>query len=266
MYYISIGTRKYLYELSYELIVKYACTGNYWLQNAGYAVKVYCDMERVCECDQGRGAWMRVADIDMTRYKENCPTEDFRRVTPSGTERTLCGGQSRRCISTSFSSHGIQYSRVCGKIIGYQFGTPDSFFLNQGIDQSYLDGIALTYADPPCHIWSFAAGVHQYHTGQNGCPCNNGNSGTAPDFVGNDYFCDSGYEINSSPPPIHLLNNQLWDGSGCVNGDCCEFNSPPWFCKDLPEYTTEDIELRLCLNEALSNEDVLIEVVELYVQ
>ena len=32
-------------------------TGNYWLQNAGYAVKVYCDMERVCGCAVGRGEW-----------------------------------------------------------------------------------------------------------------------------------------------------------------------------------------------------------------
>ena len=38
--------------------------GNYWLQSSpGYAVKVFCDMERVCGCDEGRGegeGWMRV--------------------------------------------------------------------------------------------------------------------------------------------------------------------------------------------------------------
>ena len=42
-------------------------TGYYWLQSSpGYAVKVYCDMERVCGCGEGSGeggGWMRVADI-----------------------------------------------------------------------------------------------------------------------------------------------------------------------------------------------------------
>ena len=242
--------------------------GYYWLQNPGYAVQVYCDMERVCVCDQaGSGAWMRVADIDMTRDKEECPIDgNFRSVTPPGTEQTLCGGRSQQCISTSFSSLGIQYSRVCGRIVGYQFGSPDAFFPNQQIHQRFLVGITLTYDDPPCHIWSFAAGYNQYATGQGGCPCNIGSSATTPTFVGNDYFCDSGYEVNSLPPSIYFVNDPLWDGSGCDNGDCCEFNTPPWFCKDLPEYTTEDIELRLCLNENINYEDVAFEVVELYVQ
>ena len=48
----------------------------------------------------------------------------------------------------------------------------------------------------------------------------------------------------------------LWDGAGCDRGSCCQFNSPPWFCKDLPHPTSEDIELRLCLNEASDDEDV----------
>ena len=27
----------------------------------------------------------------------------------------------------------------------------------------------------------------------------------------------------------------LWDGEGCdETNTCCDFNSPPWFCKDLP--------------------------------
>ena len=91
-------------------------------------VKVYCDMERVCGCDGGSGeggGWMRVADINMTRPNENCPA-GFRKVTNSG--KTMCGGQSARCISTTFSSRGLQYNRVCGKIIGYQFGRTNDFY------------------------------------------------------------------------------------------------------------------------------------------
>ena len=55
-----------------------------------YAVKVFCDMERVYGCDEvsGKGGgWMRVADINMTRPNENCPA-GFRKVTFNG--KTMC--------------------------------------------------------------------------------------------------------------------------------------------------------------------------------
>ena len=211
---------------------------------------------------------MRVADIDMTRPKESCPS-GFRKITSSG--KTMCGGQSISCIGTTFSSHGVPYSRVCGRIIGYQFGRLNGFAQyvdNRGttIDTYFLDGIVLTYGSPRCHIWSFTAGNTQYKTDKHGCPCNGVLPGVVPPYVGNDYFCESGHPYNTEPQLIYFTNDPLWDGSGCVQGTCCQFNSPPWFCKDLPEYTTEDIELRLCLDDGVSNEDTPIEVVELYVQ
>ena len=211
---------------------------------------------------------MRVADIDMTRHKENCPT-GFREVTSSG--KKMCGGPGTSCISTSFSSHGVEFSRVCGRITGYQLGRTDAFAAYNrhqwSIDSYFLDGIVLTYGSPRCHIWSFAAGLNQYTSDANGCPCNSSTfSGTIPPYVQNDYFCDSGHRYSTGPSFIYYVNDPLWDGAGCVQGSCCQFNSPPWFCKDLPHPTSEDIELRLCLSESTSNEDVAFEVVEIYVQ
>ena len=177
--------------------------GYYWLESSpGYAVKVFCDMERVCGCDEGRGeggGWMRVANINMTRPNENCPA-GFRKVTDSG--KTMCGGQSSSCISTTFSSHGLQYSRVCGKIIGYQYYSPDAFapytMQTQSIDGVFVDGIVLTHGSPQIHIWTFAAGITQYGTDQYRCPCNGDSySGTVPPYVGNDYFCDSGHHYDT---------------------------------------------------------------------
>ena len=144
-------------------------------------MKVYCDMERVCGCDERRGeggGWMRVADIDMTRHKENCPS-GFRRITSS--DKVMCGGQSSRCIGTMFSTHGIEYSRVCGRIIGYQFGKPNAFkkYLRDNrvsIDENFLDGIVLTYGSPRCHIWSFTAGHNQYWSNVDACTCNTASS------------------------------------------------------------------------------------------
>ena len=211
---------------------------------------------------------MRVADIDMTRPNENCPA-GFRKVTASG--KTMCGGQSSSCISTTFSSHGLQYSRVCGKIIGYQYHSPDAFdpyiVHTESIDGVFVDGIVITHGSPRTHIWTFATGNSQYGTDQYRCPCNGDSyNGPIPPYVGNDYFCDSGYHYNTGLSNNYYTNDPLWDGAGCVNGSCCTFNSPPWFCKNLSTPTTDDIQLRLCKDEALSNEDVLFETAELYVQ
>ena len=211
---------------------------------------------------------MRVADIDMTQYKENCPT-GFREVTSSG--KRMCGGRGRGCVSTSFSSHGVEYSRVCGSITGYQFGSTSAFWPYHddltSIDSYFLDGFVLTYDSPRRHIWSFVAAKHQYTSGTDGCPCSLGSySGTIPPYVQNDYFCESGNRYNIDPYPMYYVNDPLWDGAGCVRGSCCEFNSPPWFCKDLPHPTSEDIELRLCLSGYTNNQDTPFEVVEIYIQ
>ena len=213
---------------------------------------------------------MRVAHIDMTQPNENCPA-GFRKVTANG--KTMCGGQGSGCISTTFPPHGLQYSRVCGRITGYQFYSTDAFgyynYIGGGsIDIYFVDGIILTHGSPRIHIWTFASGFTQYDTTSSGCPCN-GDSFThaLPPYIGNDYFCDSGHRYDSLPPEnTYLTNDPLWDGAGCVSGSCCTFNSPPWFCKTLPHPTTDDIELRICSNEPLSSEDILFERAELYVQ
>ena len=213
---------------------------------------------------------MRVANINMTRPNENCPA-GFRKVTAAG--KTMCGGQSQSCISTTFTSHGLQYSRVCGKIIGIQYKSTDAFqkYIDNGgsIDTYFVDGVVLTHGSPRKHIWTFAAGYNQYiqyGTLSSRCPCNDGSySYTLPPFVGNDYFCDSGHHYDTRVSSTYYTADPLWDGAGCVSGSCCTFNSPPWFCKNLSTPTTDDIELRLCLDQSLSDEDVLFDTLELYI-
>ena len=213
---------------------------------------------------------MRVANINMTRPNETCPT-GFRKVTAS--DKTMCEGQISSCISTTFSSHGLQYSQVCGKIIGYQFGTTDAFDpyikQRQSIDGIFVDGIVLTHGSPRTHIWTFASGLNHYQTNQYGCPCNGESySGLIPPYIGNDsYFCDSGYTGDKQPPLRYFIDDPLWDGAGCDRGSCCTFNSPPWFCKNLSTPTTDDIQLRLCQDKVKAEEEnVVFEIVELYVK
>ena len=59
---------------------------------------------------------------------------------------------------------------MCGKIIGYQQGTPDAFFpyIRQGqttTDSHYVEGISLTHGTSPRkHIWTFAVALHEYNS------------------------------------------------------------------------------------------------------
>jgi hypothetical protein len=79
------------------------------------------------------------------------------------------------------------YSRVCGRIIGYQVNTPDAFHPicsgPRDISNHYVDGISLTHGSNPRkhNIWTFAAGNNEYGD-KYGCPC--GNQSTDPENKG----------------------------------------------------------------------------------
>ena len=163
-------------------------------------------------------------------------------------------------------------------VIGYQQGLTDAFSTPPGgtvtIDGHYVDGVSLTHgSNPRNHIWTFASArdeVGQFpHTN---CPCtNSAQSASAtppPDFVGNDYFCDTGStdsaHLNSSL--AFYLDDPLWDGAGCGPADmCCSLNNPPWFLKQLPSSTADDIEMRICRDSHQTDERVHIRTVEIYV-
>ena len=80
---------------------------------------------------------------------------------------------------------------MCGKIIAYQVGSPNTFgdyYGNPTID-SYIDGVSLTHGQPRQHIWSFAAGLDEVGSfPQLNCPCTNSGTAVLPPFVGDDYF------------------------------------------------------------------------------
>ena len=144
----------------------------------------------------GTPGWRRVAFINMTDTSYNCPT-GFNLTSLS---KRTCGRlpTSRGCSSTTFSVGGLSYSRVCGRIRGYQFGATDAFlYYTQGIDSYYVEGVNLTHGGDGGrrqHIWTFAAGNTELITGlpNSGCPCDTGNYDRVPAFVGSDFFCESG--------------------------------------------------------------------------
>jgi flagellar biosynthesis chaperone FliJ len=242
-------------------------SGYYWVRASnGSAVRVYCDMTRLC--GNITGGWMRVAELDMTNSSHQCPS-GLRQHNYPGARTCVRSTSVRGCSSVTISSATVEYSRVCGKIIAYQVGTPEPFFvfLGQGIINSYyVNGISLTHGNPRQHIWTFGAGTDEINTSELSCPCFNASRVKGPPaFVGNDYFCDTGSDERYNPGTFYG-NDPLWDGAGCgpQNG-CCSFNNPPWFFKQLPQLTTDDIEMRVCRDQDASNEDIAVESVEIYV-
>ena len=174
---------------------------------------------------------------------------------------------------TDYAHIGRQYSRVCGRLIGYQIGSPDAFI---GSDSRtcptreviIFDGISITYG-VQCinHIWSYLAGRQEM--GGNPlfqCPCSEENAPTPPQFIGDNYYCESGNPTDSADDNQFFSNDPLWDGQQC-EGTCCNgTNSPPWFSVQLPAPTTNMIEVSICLNQGTADEDTPIELLEIYVQ
>ena len=211
--------------------------------------------------------WRRVAFFDMTDTSYNCPTG----LNLTSYPRRTCGKSYRGCSSTAFSAGGLPYSRVCGRMRGYQFGSTNAFHPYQGIDSYYVDGVSLTHgsAGSRQHIWTFAAGLSEMtiNNPSSNCPCDTASQNVAPAFVGSDYFCESGLHSEWSGVLILYSGDVLWDGQDCTStSTCCQFNNPPWFTKNLPTATTDDIELRICTSNVPSLEDVPLELIELYVQ
>ena len=225
-------------------------------------------MESLCNLG---GGWMRIANV---KNCSSCPNE-FRLYSKGGVH--ACGRpttSSGNCVGTIFSSSGIKYSQVCGKVIGYQVGWTDaaaerSTNIKNNINTYYADSVSLTHGSPRKHIWTLMSGSLDRSVYENGCPCANVGSSPAPSFVGSDYYCESGYQGSSDPRDggFHS-SDRLWDGKDCGSSEtaCCQRPLIPWFYKSIGYYTTDYIEMRICCDEGTNDEDVAVEQYELYVK
>ena len=180
----------------------------------------------------------------MTDPKQRCPG-GFKEVTSYSPPLRLCGraSASAGCISQHFYSQE-PYTQVAGRIIGYQFGSLYAFYRQtRGIDSYYVDGFSVTHGQSPRkHIWTFAAGSDDKSARNVAqCPCSNyPPSATSPYFVGNNFFCETANHYKTTTAGTLFYSHPLWDGQRCGGRiDCCHFNNPPWFCKQLPVQTSD---------------------------
>ena len=213
----------------------------------------------------GGSGWRRVALLDMSDPAQTCPEQWrlYEQDTVRACGRQTSGGGS--CDSVTFNSSGNAYTQVCGRVTGYQYASPDAsedfgdFMFD--INDYYLDGVSITYGSPRQHIWSLFTALRNSQ-----CCSEQHFSNVEPySFIGNNTFCDTGsntsgwvYELYTSYP--------LWDGSTqCANNpNCCASYPGPLFHTILASPSTSDIEVRICGDQATTDEDNPVGLVEIH--
>ena len=240
---------------------------------------VYCDMrdiaiafsrgEFISSCTGMGGVWRRIASFNISAGDE-CPT-GWNKSTQSGVSFCRPPSDNPGCYSTNFSANEMSYTRVCGRARGYQVSSPDGFNRrnNAGstINDTYVDGLSITCGYPRQHIWTYAVGVTDPGRNADCCPCSTYRGRSPPTFIGSNYYCESGAANNIFNYGTYYLSDPLWDGNGCSSDNtCCSNTNLPWFQHQLTEMTQDDIEVRICRDEAFVNEEILIDILEIYIQ
>ena len=230
-------------------------SGYYNITVNGTCSRAYCNM-----C--GTDSWTRVAYLNMSDSQQQCPST-LQLYEVNGVRvcrrKTYYGG----CRTVgSFSSNNVNYTEICGRIIGYQYYRPDAFESGD-IDGVYADGISLTFGSPRQHIWTFIAS----QTENSNCRCSNPSQ--AATGIGNHYYCESGYSgSRNSLSQILYTSDPLWDGEDCNGNEtpCCSSPqfTPPWFHRVLDMPTSDDIDMRICFDS--SDEDSPLELYEIYIK
>ena len=239
-------------------------SGVYLLATGNKTACAYCNMDTLC----GSEGWTRLAYLNMSDTTQNCPS-GFR-VYQSGGVRA-CGRpvtSSGSCVSVQFPSNGISYSQVCGRVVGYQYGSTDAVSETvNNLNSYYIDGVSITRGSPRQHVWSLFAGVwSDYTDSNNSCPCAGGTSPQS--FVGNNYFCESGNRGRNILSAL-FTSDPLWDGQGCYSFEvsCCTAPNIPWFYRNYHSTNTTDyLELRVCGDEGTNNDDAPVSMYEIYVK
>ena len=215
--------------------------------------------------------------INMTQAGATCP-QGLEQMSFNGSP--YCGWfpSGSGCVSAILNTTTTSYQQVCGRVAGYQEGAPDAFQpYNVGnspnINQVYFDGLSILHGNPRNHIWTYTAGFLESTTHNYNCPCNTGATVQVPPYVGNDYYCESGNNVqlpNGTPCSEYGLyaGDVLWDGQQCgsLEAPCCTHSNMPWFIKTLNKNTTDNIELRACTTNTGCPGTVPVFLIELYIR
>ncbi len=185
--------------------------------------------------------WTEIVNFDVANSSHNCPSPWTTVTSPS----RLCTASS--CNDSLVINVPTTYSQIRGQIIGSVIGLCDAFtqFFNSNpsIEEGYLDGVSITHGHPRQHVWSFGAGRLVLVT-----------QGDVRVIILTLTLQDI----------LRPLSGTTISATDCITGyygmartvsACCTFNSPPWFNVTLPTSTSNDIEVRICIDEPLEMEN-----------
>ena len=228
---------------------------------------IYCNMEELCGEE---GGWTRLAYLNMSDITQNCPP-GLEECEDEGIRLCRIDEEPKGCKSVKFLTNGISYTHICGRVIGYQKGKTDALYnQNKSINGPYLDGVSITCGSPREHVWSYIAGQRSdlLSNANANCPCNRGSTIQIQGFIGNHYYCESGSNSTASRSTLYS-SDPLWDGKNCLalEAPCCKSPNLPWFHRDYGNATSTDyLELRVCRSGSRNNEDIPLQLYEIYVK
>ncbi len=199
----------------------------YWIESSnGSSILVYCDMTKMC--GNITGGWMTVTQLNMKNTFSQCPPGLCLNTSLPQTCRicNFTGG----CSLDVYPVH-VNYSHVCGRVIGYQIKMTDAFSMRYS---NGFDGVSLSYGYNT--IWTFAAVFSEDYNKDHDsvCPCitpTDSQISPVPGNYRNHYFCDTGTIEDEDGQIVFYRNNPQWEGMGCTSphNACCSFSNPPWF-------------------------------------
>ena len=98
----------------------------------------------------GPGFWTQVALLNPTDPSQQCPPAWNETTTAIGRGCTRPESPTGSCLSTTYSTLGVEYNQVCGRIVGIQNTSTDAFhnLFDATIDGPYVDGVSLTLGMP----------------------------------------------------------------------------------------------------------------------
>ena len=72
--------------------------------------------------------------------------------------------------------------------------------------------------------------------------------------MGENHFCESG-NTGDFESGQWYLDDPLWDSQGCASGSNCCNRGGPWFSVTLSQEVRDDIEVRVCANPDIQDQD-----------
>ena len=82
---------------------------------------------------------MRVFELNMTDSSQQCPS-GLRQRNDANIRTCVRDTVLAGCSSVMLSNSDVDYTSVCGRVIAYQFRSPNAFNNSGPLDSYYVDG------------------------------------------------------------------------------------------------------------------------------